>query len=113
MEMTAEEICRNYLQAADPASQVGILADLNMTNKDEIKRILENCGISVKVSNRRGRASCVWTAEREKQLVSLVARGFRQKDIAKELGIARSTVSQKLSQIKKCPAVAGTTAGRG
>lgn len=40
MEMTADEIKRNYRQAKDPEKQIGILADLNNCSVDEIKDIL-------------------------------------------------------------------------
>ena len=44
MTMTPEEICREYRQAKSPTKQIQILADLNGCKKDEIKRILVDCG---------------------------------------------------------------------
>lgn len=45
MTMTNEEIVRNFNQAKNRAMQVQILADLNATTPDEIKRILLAGGI--------------------------------------------------------------------
>lgn len=39
--MTPSEIRRNYNLAADKSAQIGILADLNCTTKDNIRKILE------------------------------------------------------------------------
>ena len=33
MNMTADEICRSYKNAVDPKKQIGILAELNATDK--------------------------------------------------------------------------------
>lgn len=44
MEMTYEEICREYRQAKKKSVQIGILADENCCNRDEIIRILQQCG---------------------------------------------------------------------
>ena len=98
--MTAEEICRSYRQAANKSAQVGILADLNVTTKDEIKSILEKFGITVKKSKHTGRQPKIWTQEREKRLEFFMRKGFTQNEIAKELGVARSTLYKKLSEMK-------------
>lgn len=42
--MTPNEICRNYRQAKDKKEQIKILADLNCTSKDEIIKVLVDCG---------------------------------------------------------------------
>ena len=44
MNMSVDEICRNYRQAKDKREQIKILADLNCTNKDEIIKVLVDCG---------------------------------------------------------------------
>ena len=49
MQMTVEEIQRNYRLAKDKKKQIEILADLNLCEQDEIKKII---GIEIK---RRGR----------------------------------------------------------
>lgn len=40
MQMTSEEIKRSYLNATDQKEQIGILADLNLCQKDDIRNIL-------------------------------------------------------------------------
>ncbi len=45
MNMSVDEICRNYRQAKDKREQIKILADLNCTNKDEIIKVLVDCGV--------------------------------------------------------------------
>lgn len=42
--MTPNEICRNYRQSKDKKEQIKILADLNCTSKDEIIKVLVDCG---------------------------------------------------------------------
>lgn len=42
--MTPNEICRNYRYAKDKKEQIKILADLNCTSKDEIIKVLVDCG---------------------------------------------------------------------
>lgn len=44
MTMTKEEICRDYRQAKNRLTQVGILADLNGCTKADIKQILIDGG---------------------------------------------------------------------
>lgn len=45
--MKEAEICREYKQARKPAMQIGILADLNACEKNDIIRILLLNGIDV------------------------------------------------------------------
>lgn len=52
MEMTEDEIARSYRQAANPGKQIRVLAELNLTNTSEIKKILERSGAMTKKSNK-------------------------------------------------------------
>lgn len=45
MEMTKNEICRNYREAKYPKQQIGILAVLNDCSKREIQNILMEAGL--------------------------------------------------------------------
>lgn len=96
--MTEEEICRNYLQAADRGVQVEILADLNVTTKAEIKYILESHGIEVRQVGRSGRTT-VWTKEKEKRLLYFLQKGLTQAEIADKLGVGRSTIKKKVQDM--------------
>lgn len=46
MQMTEKEIVKNYIESKNKTAQVGILADLNLTDKETIKEILKQNGIS-------------------------------------------------------------------
>lgn len=53
MNMTNNEIVRNYQQAKNKRQQIEILADLNETDKDTIKGILKAGGIDLRSANTR------------------------------------------------------------
>lgn len=56
MQMTSEEIKRSYQTAADPKVQIEILADLNLCQKEDIRRILIEQGIpEEELPKKRGR----------------------------------------------------------
>lgn len=56
MQMTSEEIKRSYLNATDQREQIGILADLNLCQKDDIRNILIEQGIpEEELPKKRGR----------------------------------------------------------
>ena len=45
MNMTPEEIVRDYSQAANKSKQIKILADLNMVSPGEIRSVLATAGV--------------------------------------------------------------------
>ena len=47
MQMTNEEICRDYRQAKNKFKQIKILSELNQCKPDEIISILKNEGVQV------------------------------------------------------------------
>jgi len=47
MQMTENEIVKSYKQATKKVQQIGILADLNLCSKKEIRAILESHGCEV------------------------------------------------------------------
>lgn len=53
MTMTENEILREYKTAKDKKHQIEILADLNTTSIDEIKRILKDNGVDLRGANGR------------------------------------------------------------
>lgn len=52
MQMTDGEILRSYNNAESKSKQIGILADLNATTKDEIKKILLVNGVEFPKAGR-------------------------------------------------------------
>ena len=55
MNMTDNEICRNYRAAKDKHAQIKILADMNCTDASKIKRILVDCGEIVQEPQKTNR----------------------------------------------------------
>lgn len=55
MNMTNEEILVSFKQSAKPLQQVRILADLNGTDQETIRQILENQGVDPTVLRRKPR----------------------------------------------------------
>lgn len=53
MEMSNREIAYSYRTALNPKSQISILADLNCTSSDEIRKILRAEGIDVPERKRK------------------------------------------------------------
>lgn len=52
MQMTVEEIIRNYTEAKDKSKQIGILADLNGCDKEKIRSILRTKGVPLPTKGR-------------------------------------------------------------
>ena len=94
--MTAEEICRDYRQAASPSSQIGVLADLNLVTKAEIIEILKRGGVTCVKSKKR--RTSVWTEEKLKLLDKFLAEGKTQKEIACLLDISPKSVWVQLKE---------------
>lgn len=55
MNMTNEEILVSFKQSAKPLQQVRILADLNGTDQETIRQILENQGVDPTVLRTKPR----------------------------------------------------------
>lgn len=56
MQMTNEEIVRDYNAAANKQKQIRVLADLNTTSPGEIRRVLAEAGVYGVEAPKRGRA---------------------------------------------------------
>ncbi len=100
MEMTVDEICRNYSQAANKSAQVGILADLNLTTKTEISNILTSCGYCVKLRKAGGRKSKIWTPERIQAFNTYYEQGMSANQMAPLLGVARESIRKRMLRVK-------------
>lgn len=55
MQMTPEEICRHYVQAADRKKDITILAELNETDEASIRAVLIDGGVLPPDPPKRGR----------------------------------------------------------
>lgn len=102
MEMTAEEICRDYRLSLRKNAQIKILAELNLTTKTEIKRILSKGGIAVKQKDRpKGTRPTVWTPERIRAFNDYYAQGIKAHQMAALLGVARESVRKRILCVEK------------
>ena len=59
MTMTDNEIVRDYRAAKNKKMQIEILADLNTTTKDEIKKILKANGVDLRGGNYRSKKPAI------------------------------------------------------
>lgn len=78
MQMTIAEIAGSYRRATNQRAQIGILAELNSCDKEEIIKILEGQGIKVKRSGRpKGRKAI---EGKEKPQEAAVEEGERSEE---------------------------------
>lgn len=95
MTMTEAEICREYGQAANPAAQIGILADLNVTTKQEIISVLERNGMTLPRDTRRERKGGGFVKKRSwdtSKAKALYDEKKTDSEIAEAVGVTRSTI---------------------
>ena len=70
MQMTTEEIIRNYTEAKDKSKQIGILADLNGCDKEKIRSILRTKGVPLPTKGRpKGTSTKKSTSTEGKQII--------------------------------------------
>lgn len=83
MQMTEKEICQSYREAKDKKHQIEILADLNATNKDFIKTILERGG-EIKPRIKAGRKAAVINEDFAAAVDDMTGKRVPMPDIVKE-----------------------------
>ena len=83
MQMTEKEICQSYREAKDKRHQIEILADLNATNKDFIKTILERGG-EIKPRLKAGRKAAVINEDFAAAVDDMTGKRVPMPDIVKE-----------------------------
>lgn len=110
MNMTDEEILVSFKQSAKPLQQVRILADLNGTDQETIRKILEKQGVDPKVLRRATRVSkknntpppelsiLDKLAEEE---ASLLGRMLNIQDLIPTLQKELASISVKLEAVQK------------
>lgn len=82
--MTVDEIVTSYRQAKNPQLQIGVLADLNVCTRKEIKELLTEAGVlEVPPENKGGRPP-TFDTELARRLWS---EGLTDTEIAAQLGI--------------------------
>ena len=87
--MTSEEICRHYRLAADKKGDIIVLADLNMTSRDTIRKILEEGG---EVVVRRKESSRTYGTTRGPEIERRLRKGQTVEHIARNMGMKESSV---------------------
>lgn len=90
MQMTAEEICRHYQQAANKRQDIGVLAELNATDKASIRAILIDGGLCPpdKAAPKRR----VKRGTYDEKIAELAAQGISDKEIAQQVGCYPETI---------------------
>lgn len=87
--MTSEEICRHYRLAADKKGDIIVLADLNMTSRDTIRKILEEGG---EVVVRRKETSRTYGTTRGPEIEKRLRKGQTVEHIARNMRMKESSV---------------------
>lgn len=103
MYMQDDEIANSYRLAKDPEAQVIVLAELNATSPENIRRILVERGVYVPVykpseSNIKKRP---WTEEENREALRMSEEGISRKKIAEKLGRSAGAVSVQIVKLKK------------
>ena len=89
MTMTAEEIVRHWRQAKkQDANELKVLADLNSTDRDTIRKVLEGAGEPVPRRQSRLRGD-----ELRKAIEELYGQGLSDAEIARHVGCTNTTVA--------------------
>lgn len=94
MHMTDGEILTMYRQAADPAKQVKILAELNVVSEKEMRAHLEGLlsGANVAPKKRSNGGREKWPLD-EDRCAQLYAEGLGDLDLAEALGVPQWKVA--------------------
>ena len=100
MNMTEDEICRSYKNAVDPKKQVGILAELNATDKASIKAILIDAGL-MEPEKKPGPKAPQTKAEMDAVIAKGLQEGLSIGKIAEAADCSRTTVKNRKREQEK------------
>ena len=98
MEMTAAEIARSYKSAADPKKQIGILAELNATDRGTIRSILIDAGL-MKPDGAAPKKALRTQAARESAVEAMLKGGASMREVAAEVGMDEKAVRQRRDEL--------------
>lgn len=109
MNMTNEEILVSFKQSAKPLQQVRILADLNGTDQETIRQILEKQGVDPTVLRRKPGVRKKNTPPPEPSILdqlaeeeaSLLSRMLSIQDLIPTLQKELASISAKLEAVQK------------
>ena len=105
LSYTDEEICSLYREAANKRSQIKIIAELNSTSIERIKKVLVAHGYDLKSSpplDRKrnytisSKERLIWTPEQVAELIRLHDEKFTNAEIAERMKIRHVAVTNKL-----------------
>ncbi len=85
-----------YRQAKDPQKQIGILADLYVCTKNDIRKVL---GLP-DVEQRQKRQYIRWTPKLDNWLLELRRDGKTSREIAELMGITKENVRQRAFRLR-------------
>lgn len=98
MQMTVEEIVRSYKSAADPKKQIGILAELNATDRGTIRAILIDAGL-MKSDGAAPKKALRTQAARESAVEAMLKGGSSMREVAAEVGMDEKAVRQRRDEL--------------
>ena len=81
MMMTENEIVREYNSARNKRREIEILADLNTTTKDEIKKILKNNGVDLRGANGGIRKPAIINEDFENAVQEMIEEGNKREEV--------------------------------
>lgn len=96
-EVNEYEICREYRTAKRKAAQIGILADLNLITRKEVREILVRNGL---IEEKKAPERVSYTPELYDKVRRYDARGLPQREIAKRMKMSSGQIGYMLYRIR-------------
>lgn len=97
-EVNEYEICREYRTAKHKSAQIGILADLYLITREEVREILVRNGLIEEKKKAPARVS--YTPKLYDKVRRYDARGLPQREIAKRMKMSSGQIGYMLYRIR-------------